>query len=254
MDLAAQDLAVVSLAERPDLEPALHQLPTSWPRFMLEDPAAWMMALLPDHPRFQLALLAGGRPVAKAYSVPVGWDGEETSLPDTGWDTILATGVIGAVRGRAPTALSALEISIDPDWQGRGLSRVLLDGLRSAAARAGFADLVAPVRPSRKSDHPQVPMADYVTWQRPDGLPYDPWLRVHVRTGGRVVRVCPASMVVPGSLAQSRSWTGLPFDRSGPLDVPGALTPVQVSVEHDHAVYVEPNVWVRHGTGAGHQA
>jgi hypothetical protein len=75
-------------------------------------------------------------------------------------------------------------------------------------------------------------------------------LRVHVRAGGRIVKVCPASMAIPGSLAQWRSWTGLPFDRSGPVEVPGALTPVQVSVEHDHAVYVEPNVWVRHGTGS----
>ncbi len=253
MDLAALDLAVVSLAERPDLEPALNQLATSWPRFMLEDPAAWMMTLLHDHPRFQLALLAGDRPVAKAYSVPFAWDGDEASLPETGWDTVLATGVIGALRGREPTAVSALEISIDPGWQGKGLSRVLVDALRSAAERAGFADLVAPVRPSRKSDHPHVPMAEYVTWRREDGLPYDPWLRVHVRAGGRIVKACPASMVIPGSLAQWRSWTGLPFDRSGPVDVPGALTPVQVSVEHDHAVYVEPNVWVRHGTSAGHQ-
>ena len=248
------DLAVVSLAERPDLAPALNQLATSWPRFMFEDPAAWMMTLLQDHPRFQLALLAGGRPVAKAHSVPFAWDGDETSLPDTGWDTILATGVIGAVRGREPTAVSALEISIDPDWQRKGLSRLLVDALRSAAQQAGFTDLVAPVRPSRKSDHPQVPMAEYVTWRREDGLPYDPWLRVHVRAGGRIVKVCPASMAIPGSLAQWRSWTGLPFDRSGPVDVPGALTPVQVSVEHDHAVYVEPNVWVRHRTGAVHQS
>jgi hypothetical protein len=28
--------------------------------------------------------------------------------------------------------------------------------------------------------------------------------------------------------------------------VPGALVPVQCSVEHDYAVYVEPGVWVHH--------
>jgi hypothetical protein len=28
--------------------------------------------------------------------------------------------------------------------------------------------------------------------------------------------------------------------------VPFALNPVHVSVEQDHAVYVEPNVWVHH--------
>ena len=37
-----------------------------------------------------------------------------------------------------------------------------------------------------------------------------------------------------------------PFDESGPVVVPGALVPVQCSVEHDYAVYVEPAVWVHH--------
>lgn len=53
-------------------------------------------------------------------------------------------------------------------------------------------------------------------------------------------------MTIPGTLAEWRAWTGLSFDQSGEVEVPFALNPVQVSVEHDHAVYVEPNVWVRH--------
>ena len=243
---------LVSRAERPDLREAMGAMPDTWPDFMREDPAAWMMALLDQHPAFQLALLAGGRVVAKANSVPFRWDGDEASLPDTGWDAVLAAGIVGGVRGREATAVSALEIAIDPAWQGKGLSRVMVDGLRAATAAAGFADLLAPVRPSHKSRHPDVPASEYVTWQRDDGLPYDPWLRVHVRAGGRIVKVCPASMVIPGSLAQWRTWTGLPFDREGPVLVPGALTPVHVSLAHDHAVYVEPNVWVRHSV-AGQQ-
>lgn len=240
------DLTVVSLADRADLRDAVNELPTSWPAFMQEDPAASMMSMLRAQPEFQLVLLAGDRVLGKAHSVAFPWDGDEAALPDTGWDTVIARGVIGKFRGRTPSALSALEIAIDPQWQGKGLSRVLVEGLRAAAAGAGFADLVAPVRPARKGEHPDVPMAEYVTWRRDDGLPYDPWLRVHVRLGGTIVKVCPASMVIPGSLAQWREWTGLPFDRSGPVHVPSALTPVHVSVEHDHAVYVEPNVWVRH--------
>lgn len=54
-------------------------------------------------------------------------------------------------------------------------------------------------------------------------------------------------MTVSGSLAQWRQWTGLPFDRDGYLEVPGALAPVHCDTAHDHAVYVEPNVWIRHG-------
>lgn len=36
------------------------------------------------------------------------------------------------------------------------------------------------------------------------------------------------------------------FAASGQVAVPGALAPVHVSLEQDHGVYVEPNVWVRH--------
>jgi hypothetical protein len=47
-------------------------------------------------------------------------------------------------------------------------------------------------------------------------------------------------MTIPGTLEQWRSWTGLPFAESGDVEVPGALVPVHVDVEADHAVYVEP--------------
>lgn len=89
-------------------------------------------------------------------------------------------------------------------------------------------------------------MTHYAARQREDGLPWDPWLRTHIRAGGRVVGVCPASMTIGGCLGQWRTWTGLPFDSDGDVDVPGALTPVRVSQNHDHAVYVEPNVWIHH--------
>lgn len=60
-------------------------------------------------------------------------------------------------------------------------------------------------------------------------------------------------MTISGALDEWRTWTGLPFDRTGNIDVPDALVPVHCSVEHDYAVYVEPGVWVHHpldGSGA----
>lgn len=86
-------------------------------------------------------------------------------------------------------------------------------------------------------------MADYAARIRSDGLPWDPWLRVHVRAGGRIVGPCPASMTIAGSLSQWREWSGLPLDRDGDVEIVGALSPVHVSVIHDRAVYVEPNIW-----------
>lgn len=61
-------------------------------------------------------------------------------------------------------------------------------------------------------------------------------------------------MTISGSLDQWREWTDLPFDADGPVIVPGGLVPVQCSIEDDMAVYVEPNVWVRHETGLGAEA
>jgi hypothetical protein len=77
-------------------------------------------------------------------------------------------------------------------------------------------------------------------------LPYDPWQRVHVRAGGRIVRPAEAWMTIPGTVAQWREWTGLHFDPAGPVLVPNALVPVQCDPGHGYAVYVGPNVWVHH--------
>jgi hypothetical protein len=104
-------------------------------------------------------------------------------------------------------------------------------------------------RPNRKHRQPRLPLAQYIQLTRDDGLPVDPWLRVHVRAGGVIDQVAPVSFVVAGSLAQWRGWTGLPFDVDGPVEVPEALVPVHCDTVHDYAVYVEPNIWVRHRLG-----
>jgi hypothetical protein len=89
-------------------------------------------------------------------------------------------------------------------------------------------------------------MGEYARRTRDDGLPVDPWLRTHVRAGGVVDSVAPVSMVIPGSLTEWREWTGHSFGKAGWVEVTGALVPVRCVPEHDYAVYVEPNIWVRH--------
>lgn len=110
----------------------------------------------------------------------------------------------------------------------------------------GVRDLIAPVRPNQKHLQPRVSPSDYSAQLREDGLPVDPWLRVHARMGGRLLKVAPFSMVIPGTLQQWRTWTGLPFDTDGLVEVPGGLAPVMVDTTMGHAVYVEANVWVHH--------
>ena len=242
--------AVVTLAERPDLVDAMWDMPSTWPRFMLEDPVAdvWFQHLPEVFGEYQLvALDAAGRVVGKVNSIPFAWSGQDDDLPARGWDGILERGFAEQARGVSPTAVSLLEARVVPELRGGGMSARLLQAAAANVRRLGLRDLFGPVRPTAKSDEPATPMAAYVARLRDgDGLPVDPWLRVHVRLGGRIVAVCPVSMTVPGTLAQWREWSGLPLTTSGAVEVPGALVPVHVSVENDHAVYVEPNVWVHH--------
>ena len=241
-------LEIVTLAERPDLMDVFWDLETSWPEFMKHDPIGnGYYASLEEFTEYVLVCLdETGRMVAKAHSMPFTLDGEE--LPDAGWDAAIRSGLLTRLRGDEPNAVSAVEIAIEPRLQGAGLSGRIVEALRDNAARLGFAELVAPVRPNGKADVHQ-PMAHYAFRTREDGLPIDPWLRVHVRAGGRIDRVAPRSMVIPGTVEEWRGWTGLAFDRTGPVEVPGALAPVMCDAEHGTATYVEPNVWVRHPTG-----
>ena len=112
-----------------------------------------------------------------------------------------------------------------------------------------FSDLYAPLRPTDKHREPLTPFAGYAARQREDGLPYDSWVRTHVRAGARIVKVAPCSMVIAGSIVDWQRWTGLDFAESGPAIVPDALSPIHVSLEQDHAVYVEPNLGVHHRLG-----
>ncbi|GAA1448056.1 hypothetical protein GCM10009641_75220 [Mycobacterium cookii] len=243
------ELQFVTLAERPELMDVFWDMETSWPEFMLHDPIGnSYYASLEEFADFVLVCLdASGRMVAKAHSVPFVLP--EGELPDAGWDFAIRSGLLTRLRREEPNACSAVEIAVVPELQGSGLSGRIVAALRDNAARLGFGELLAPVRPNGKADVGE-PMTAYALRTRADGLPVDPWLRVHVRAGGSIDRVCARSMVIPGTVEEWRAWTGLPFDTTGPVVVPGALAPVMCDAEHGTAVYVEPNVWVRHPTGA----
>jgi hypothetical protein len=242
------DLDIAPIGDRTEL---YQQLDGGWPEFMTKDPAGGFFYRYADRYWPEFSLLAvdreTGRAVAKAHSVPLFFDGDiAAGLPEGGWDWAIRTALHDRLNDVKPTMVSALEINIRSDLRGSGLSGVMLTAMRDNAARHGFTDLVAPVRPSGKPEEIQRPIDEYAHATRPDGLPVDPWLRVHVRAGATIVNVAHYSMTYAGTLDEWRAWTGLPFDRTGPVEVPGALSPIHCDTTQDHAVYVEPNVWVHH--------
>ena len=243
------DLTITTLAERPALESSLWELADNWPEFMKQDPIANLFYNRADDLFAHLALVATTpeRPdvvAGRGFAIPFALRGEE--LPDTGWDAVIRWGVEDHMDGRPATHLSALEITLDTSIRGKGASSLMIEAMRGLARSLGLDTLVAPVRPNAKHLDPDIPMVEYLSARRPDGLPVDPWLRTHVRLGAEIVKVAERSMVIVGSLPQWREWTGLPFDTAGPVKVDGALMPVTCLTDRDLAIYIEPNVWVRH--------
>lgn len=246
-------VTITTLAERPELASRIYEIRDRWPVFMGQDKLAnalfhQVASTFPEH--CVVATTEDGTLVARGRSIPFAADGPGRELyPEGGWDSVLLWGFSDHQQGREPTAVSALDIVVDSAHLGQGLSKAVLAGMRDAVRKSGR-NFVAPVRPTEKHRWPLAPTSEYAVRIRHDGLPDDPWLRVHVRAGGTIVKVAPASMVMTGSLAQWRAWTGLPFDRDGDVEVPEALVPVHCDLTHDYAVYVEPNVWVHHDLGS----
>ncbi|MFF1378510.1 N-acetyltransferase [Streptomyces sp. NPDC058308] len=245
-------LKITTLAERPELTTPLWHLAEDWPEFIRHDPVGWslmgrIVAELPEYVLVATDEEADGKVVARAFSVPFALrDREDGALPDGGWDQVLLWAYSDLRHGKETDTVSAIEITVDKSARGTGLSGRMLAAMRDNARARGFTEVVAPVRPNAKHLEPAASIDEYAYRTREDGLPHDPWLRVHVRAGGVVEKVAHASMTVSGSVAQWREWTGLPFDEEGPVEVPGALVPVHCEPARGYGVYVEPNVWVRH--------
>ena len=238
-------MLVASYTERPDLAARTGEISDVWPEFMHHATfAEYWPRLRQEFPEFQVVLYDEehdrllGRGQSVPFRCPGGWD----DLPD---------GVDGVLRqvfeeGGEPTTLSALVAVVDPRFQGRGLSRSIIEGMRSAAVRHRLDALVAPVRPTLKARYPLAPIDRYLGWRRTDGELFDPWLRVHERLGAEILGICPGSLVVEASVAEWEEWTGIAFPDTGAYVVDGALVPVEIDREANTGRYVEPNVWMRH--------
>jgi GNAT superfamily N-acetyltransferase len=220
-----------------------------WPEFMMHDPiaVAHFHCLYDNYPEFQFVAVErdSGAVAAVGNCGPVLWDQPIESLPDRGWDWALEDMVAtGGLKDQ--NYLCALQIVVSARWRGKGLSHFLLDHMKSVGRRHGLPELLAPVRPNAKAEFPDLPMGEYLKRTTPDGLPQDPWLRVHRRQGADIVKVCHESMLIDGTVQEWQGWTGLTFKASGAYIIPGALRRVRMDLDSNLGTYVEPNVWVHH--------
>lgn len=242
------DFEIVTASTRPDLDDeAAGAFRERWPEFIFHDPVpSQYMSRVNDYfPDFDILVLSDGHIAAGGWGVPFVWDGTPDDLP-AGYDSALVRSVDDHEAQRTPTAFSFMAAAVHADHDKQGLAGQVLSALVDRAKAAGIDRVVAPIRPTWKPKYPHVPMSEYATWVRDDGLSIDPWIRTHQRMGARVLKVAPNSMVIPGTVSEWEQWADMPFPVSGEYVVPGALNLLSVDRDNNAAVYCEENLWMQH--------
>jgi GNAT superfamily N-acetyltransferase len=242
-------MAIVAqpLHARPRPAEQLAWLSAGWPEFISHDreTARHLGRVRELFAELEVVLLDGDEIVAAGWAVPLCWSGEVDDLP-AGYNDSLARALAAYDTGQQPDTLAILAAAVRPDRQGQGLAGELLVALREPAERAGWPRVICPVRPTLKSRYPLTPIDRYAGWTRPDGTPFDPWIRTHRRLGARMVATAPRSQVITGTVAQWQSWTGMVFPDSGDFVIPDGLSVLHIDRVTDQGMYVEPNVWLQH--------
>ena len=335
-------LRLESAASRPDLweiaSDEAHPLNIIWPPWMTEpDNPHWeALGEIEELARYQTMVVKepDEQVVAIGLCVPFYWpeladreldlDGSirwALSLPDRGWDAMLARGALqakarsgntpeGADAGphqtdddqrlhdslsrsrEPPNALSAMLVNVMGDYKGAGIADALLLNFKALARQHGLKALVVPLRPTLKGRYPDVSMEEYLTWaqgkpnqpgtfawsldrlekkknepeaggdqqQAPVVLPFDPWLRKHIRMGARVVKIAPESLVKEAPAAAWREWLEGKIELDTSTDDDGKVIvlgekldgfkhdgrPVYWDAKRQVGRYVETDIWVLH--------
>ena len=219
-----------------------------YPKFMMHDAIAneYFFRLYSAFPEYQYWLLNEEEIVGIGNSIPIYWKDELDNLPDEGWDWALKKGFDDLKVSIKPNLLCGLSITINPKFQGKGLSTEMVKLMVQIGKNCKLDSLIIPIRPTLKKDFPQLDIKQYIVLKREDEQLFDPWLRIQEKLGGKIIKVCSKAMDIRGSVQDWKNWTGLDFPKSGNYNIDGALKPLEIDLKNDEGIYIEPNVWVVH--------
>ena len=214
---------------------------SGWPYFIWNDPAMQLFWPLwfRYFPEYQYEFRSdNGQLLACVHTVPLRWDASLSELPDgralsddspapawktaingdaatlartlSGWDWAMTQSLSDVQAGRSPNLLSAAATVVSPAARGQGLASQAVDWMKKIAAARGLQYIIAPLRPSHKRDFPLLDFTQYCQKTKTDEkgqvYPYDPWLRLHVKKGGRLIQPCFRSIRICQPLPVWKSW------------------------------------------------
>lgn len=219
-----------------------------WPEFIQHDAVLekYWNNLYSDFGDCQFAFYSEDGFAGVGNSIPLRWDDNFENLPIEGLDWAINKAIKDNQNNLTPTLLVGVQILINPELQSKGLSYQFLATMKQIAKSKGFKHIALPVRPNLKHQYPLIPMEDYIKWTNSKEEPFDPWIRVHAKAGGKIISICHESMLIKGTVGHWESWTNLSFQSSGNYIVDKALCPIAIDIEKNTGTYVEPNVWIIH--------
>lgn len=202
-------------------------------------------------PDGQLAVWTSeGRPIASVSLSRFNYSGDLQALPT--WDELMGDPPTGE-KTFVPdgNAVGMMSINVHPEYQGAGLTRVIIDEVRKKAKDLGVKHIMGSFRPSQFGEYtyenPREGFITYALKERPDNLPLDAWLRALARNGMRMLRVDDAAMVVPDVPREQfdeyrRTYNPEKWKQIAPAVWRCGETGIWLAGK-ESAVYVESNVW-----------
>ncbi len=238
---------VRKLSEFPEAESEIGILSQeSWPEFLLHGSVSGWHSLFDRFADYQILFFDREKNLAAVgHTVPIHWNGSYQDLPND-ISAVIQRAEQNLEKNISSNTLTALAAMVKPQYRQKGMSQKIIEAMLQLAADNRLDCLVAPLRPPLKCKYPLTPFDHYVEWKRDDGLPFDPWIRLHTNMGANVLGIMEESLIVKGSISDWELWTGMKFIESGQYVVEGALQPVKIDVENNQGTYTEPNLWVCH--------
>ncbi|AVA41897.1 transferase [Proteus mirabilis] len=236
------------------LDKAEAMIANHWPAFMMGtsvDDSYWERLYDVPFSHYQFMAVLKTQTEEKVIgvinSIALPWQTNSLNdLPDEGWDRVFQLGMEAEEQQLPCHLISALSVTIDHHYRGKGIAQRLINTLKEHAKKQGYLGVAVPVRPTLKHCYPFHSFAEYCQWKNDNDEPFDPWIRTHWRLGATTIKIAPQSMKIEAPTEKWQQWTSLRFPVSGDYTIPMGLAPLNIDIQRQYGVYLEPNLWMFH--------
>lgn len=232
-------------SESPDLASRISELEDeTFPTFLNEEPIwqnnqADIMHTFANY--HYLVLDEAGNVVGANINVPLAWSGDPHDLPS--YNELLELCLAQHKAGLKPTALVGILGAVAPEYQGKGLAKLLMKTNTQTQRKYGFSYYLSPIRPAIKQLYPNYSLETFLSWRMSEGDLIDSWLNFFRKAGATELGIARDAITMEAPLEQWEQWTGITFPATGQFIIPGGHQMLNVDVSRNTGTYSEDHLW-----------